>query len=194
MTKHLDLGCGTAPRNPYKCEELYGIDIRDGLSAPGVTQILSANLVLEPIPFPDSFFDSVSAYDFLEHIPRVAIDHSKNQSHLPFIELMNEISRVLKPGGKFYAVFPTYPHQLAFTDPTHVNILTTKSHRYFTGDEPMANMYGFKGSFEFIRQMKIHPRGDYHPANPSLKLKIKMLIDLIMNRKSHLAWEFFSTK
>ena len=194
MTKHLDLGCGTAPRNPYKCEELYGIDIRDGLSAAGVTQILSANLVLEPIPFPDSFFDSISAYDFLEHIPRVAIDHSNHQSHLPFIELMNEISRVLKPGGKFYAVFPAYPHQLAFADPTHVNILTTKSHRYFTGNEPMANMYGFKGSFGVIRQTKIHPRGDYHPANPSLKLKLKMFTDSIMNRKSHLAWEFISTK
>ena len=194
MTKHLDLGCGTAPRNPYECEDLYGIDIRDGLSAPGVTQILSANLVLESIPFPESFFDSVSAYDFLEHIPRVVIDHTSQKSHLPFIELMNEVSRVLKPGGKFYAVFPAYPHQLAFTDPTHVNILTIKSHRYFTGTAPMANMYGFKGSFSLNRQKTIHPRGDYHPSNPTFKLRIKMLFDSIMNRKSHIVWEFISTK
>ena len=26
-TKHLDLGCGSNPRNPFACDELYGIDI-----------------------------------------------------------------------------------------------------------------------------------------------------------------------
>jgi SAM-dependent methyltransferase len=194
ISRHLDLGCGTTPRNPYQCDELYGIDIRDGLSAAGAVQILPANLVLEPIPFPDSYFDSISAYDFLEHIPRISIDHNSNKSHLPFVELMNEISRVLKPGGKFYAVFPAYPHQLSFTDPTHVNILTDKSYRYFTGKQPIASMYGFRGSFELIRQKRIHPRGDFHPNSPLFKLKIKMLFDGLMKRRSHLIWEFSSAK
>jgi hypothetical protein len=26
-TRHLDLGCGPVPRNPYKQDELFGVDI-----------------------------------------------------------------------------------------------------------------------------------------------------------------------
>jgi SAM-dependent methyltransferase len=189
MRQHLDLGCGTAPRNPYGCDALYGIDIRDGLTAPGVTAIVAANLSMDPIPFPEQHFDSVSAYDFLEHVPRVALDHVNRTSRLPFIELMNEVWRVLKPGGRFYAVFPAYPHPLAFCDPTHVNVLTSRSHRYFAGPDPMAAMYGFQGRFELLRQHRIHPRGDYHPPTRSPRLALKTLADHLTGRRSHLVWE-----
>lgn len=188
--KHLDLGCGTRPRNPYGCNELYGLDIRSGLSAPGVQAIAAANLSRDPIPFATHSFDSVSAYDFLEHVPRVSQDGPDGATRFPFIELMNEVWRVLKPGGVFYAVFPAYPHALAFCDPTHVNILTDQSHRYFTGPTPMAAMYGFEGRFEAIRQHRIHPRGDHHPADPSVKLRLKGAVDRLMGRKSHLVWEW----
>jgi hypothetical protein len=66
------LGCGSKPRNPYNCAELYGVDIREDLSASGVVRIMAANLSLQPIPFADNYFDSLSAYDFLEHVPRAA--------------------------------------------------------------------------------------------------------------------------
>jgi SAM-dependent methyltransferase len=186
---HLDLGCGTVPRNPYQCAQLFGIDIRCGLSAPGVVEIVAANLSLEPIPFPDQRFDSVSAYDFLEHVPRVSLDQARGGTQFPFVQLMNEVWRVLKPGGLFYAVFPAYPHALAFCDPTHVNVLTDKSHRYFTGDEPMAAMYGFGGRFTLLRQARIHPRGNLHPESPGVQLRAKMLADRLMGRRSHLVWE-----
>jgi SAM-dependent methyltransferase len=188
--RHLDLGCGTRPRNPYGCEALYGVDIRDGLTAPGVQAIVAANLAVQPIPFPDNHFDSLSAYDFLEHIPRVTVDHSSKLTFFPFVNLMNEVWRVLKPDGKFYAVFPAFPHGLAFSDPTHVNIMTSKSHRYFTGLAPLGTMYGFKGRFELLRQNRLHPRGDLHPHKPGLKLTLKSGADLLMRRKSHLLWEF----
>jgi len=72
MKKHLDLGCGLKPRNPYFAESTFGCDIRDIDS--DVEKIgfdyKKVNLVMEPIPYPDNFFDSVSAYDFLEHVPR----------------------------------------------------------------------------------------------------------------------------
>lgn len=187
--RHLDLGCGTKPRNPYGCSELYGVDIRDGLSAPGVVRIVAANLCTAPIPFADGYFDSVSAYDFLEHIPRVTLGGIEGGSRFPFIDLMNEAWRVLKPGGLFYAVFPAYPHALAFADPTHVNPLTDKSHRYFTGLEPMGTMYGFRGRFTMLRQQRIHPRGDFHPFRPSFRLQVKSLVDGLMDRRSHLIWE-----
>ncbi|MGH6625860.1 MAG: class I SAM-dependent methyltransferase [Burkholderiaceae bacterium] len=194
MRRHLDLGCGTQPRNPFACEQVFGIDIRSGLIAPGVVEIVPANLSLQPIPFPDNHFDSLSAYDFLEHVPRVTLDGHQGHCRFPFIELMNEVWRVLKPGGIFYAVFPAFPHSLAFCDPTHVNILTSKSHRYFTGPEPMAQMYGFEGRFDLLRQQRIHPRAAYHPQVPSIQLRAKMLVDRLMGRRSHLIWELRAVK
>jgi SAM-dependent methyltransferase len=194
ITKHLDLGCGTKPRNPYRQQELYGLDIRADLSEPGVKEIRAANLCIEPIPFESNSFNSLSAYDFLEHIPRVAIDFLNQKTHFPVIDLMNEVWRVLKNNGVFYAVAPAYPHSLAFADPTHVNIMTPKTHYYFTGDKPIGQMYGFIGKFELVRQALIHPRGDYQPSNPPLTLGVKMLADSVMGRRSHLMWEFKAVK
>ena len=50
-------------------------------------------VVLTGMPFPDQFFDFVTAHDFLEHIPRLIYSPARR---LPFVELMNEIWRVLK--------------------------------------------------------------------------------------------------
>jgi hypothetical protein len=58
---------------------------------------------------------------------------------------------VLVPGGRFYALTPAWPHPDAFTDPTHVNIITDRTHTYFCGDKPMARMYGFTGRFRVLR-------------------------------------------
>ncbi|MDP3612241.1 MAG: methyltransferase domain-containing protein, partial [Rubrivivax sp.] len=114
MTRHLDLGCGPVPRNPYRREELFGVDL--SVSTDG-GPIRRANLVMQPIPFADHSFNSVSAYDFLEHVPRVMPTADGRGTRFPFIELMNEIWRVLKPGGLLYAVTPVYPHPAVFQDP-----------------------------------------------------------------------------
>ena len=105
--------------------------------------------MLEPIPFADAYFDSVPAFDFIEHIPRQAV--VGDRVTLPFINLMDEIWRVLKPGGLLYAFTPAYPAPEAFQDPTHVNIITAKTHEYFCGREAYGRNYGFKGDFEATR-------------------------------------------
>jgi SAM-dependent methyltransferase len=194
MRRHLDLGCGTKPRNPYGCEELYGIDIRDGLSAPGVKAILSANLSLDPIPFPDNHFDSVSAYDFLEHVPRVALDYHSRTSRLPFVDLMNEIWRVLKPEGRFYAITPIFSHEKMWRDPTHVNPITPKSHRYFARPELGARMYGFRGDFELIRQTRCYFRGDYEPQHPAIPHRLVRGLEQLFGKAAHLVWEMQAVK
>lgn len=119
---HLDLGCGTLPRNPYGRSALFGVDIRR-LESTSTAQFhfAAANLALEPIPFADSRFMSVSAFDFLEHIPRVLNGTEPNALVFPFVRLMSEVWRVLVPGGLFYALTPCSPGTEAFTDPTHVN-------------------------------------------------------------------------
>ena len=156
--RHLDLGCGMIPRNPYGRTALYGVDIRR-LEATSTSQFefAAANLSFDPIPFADSQFASVSAFDFLEHIPRVLNGPEPGTTVFPFVRLMNEVWRVLSPGGLFYAVTPCYPGREAFTDPTHVNIITERTHLYFCGADPPGRMYGFDGHFLARRALWVIP-------------------------------------
>lgn len=146
MTKSLDLGCGAFPKNLFQADEVFGIDVREDLEK----NILTADLVLEPIPFSDGQFDFVTAHDFIEHIPRLIYAPDRRY---PFIELMNEIYRVLKVGGLFLSFTPCYPKAEAFRDPTHVNIITEETFpAYFDVKVNWGRMYGFKGGFEVTSQ------------------------------------------
>jgi SAM-dependent methyltransferase len=194
MRTHLDLGCGLSPKNPFECEDLYGIDIRANDAKKSNATIVTANLGLEPIPFPDGYFNSVSAYDFFEHIPRVALDFAAKSSRFPFIDLMNEIWRVLKPNGVLYAVTPAFPSEKVFRDPTHVNIITKKTHRYFTGPDPLARMYGFNGNFNLLRQAWVHPRDLYKSKNSNLAELLRDMGERLTGEQSHLIWEFEAKK
>lgn len=61
---------------------------------------------------------------------------------------MNEVHRALKPGGIFLSRTPFYPISSAFTDPTHVNVITANTFpMYFDDKHTWAKMYGFKGRF-----------------------------------------------
>jgi SAM-dependent methyltransferase len=148
--QHLDLGCGSVPRNPYGRARLCGCDLRP---MPGFEghEFRAANLSLDPIPWPDHQFTSVSAFDFFEHVPRVLASPDGRSTWFPFIRLMNEVWRVLAPGGRLYALTPAYPRPEAFGDPTHVNIITEQTHTYFCGADTLGRMYGFDGEFRVLR-------------------------------------------
>lgn len=146
MSKTLDLGCGLRPKNPFDANDVFGIDVRDDIPA----NIRSADLALEAIPFDDNFFDYLTAHDFLEHIPRVVYSPLRRNS---FVELMNEIYRVLKIDGLFLSSTPAYPYGPAFRDPTHVNIITEETFPlYFDDVNRWASAYGFKGAFKITFQ------------------------------------------
>lgn len=194
-TRHLDLGCGTRPRNPYRRDELHGVDV-DPAQGTGCEEIRRANLALEAIPYADDHFDSVSAYDFLEHVPRILPVQGMQETRFPFVELMNEIWRVLVPGGHFYAVTPAYPHPAAFQDPTHVNILTRDSHAYFTRPALLARMYGYVGDFSVIRVQPIKGgEFDYEPtAAPGFMRRYRLRRRERRGENSHLLWELEAHK
>jgi SAM-dependent methyltransferase len=149
MTRTLDLGSGRTPKNPFNADEVYGIDIRDDIDQ----KIYRADLVTEPIPFEDNFFDFVTAHDFIEHVPRIL--YRPHRTH-PFVDLMSEIFRVLKPGedsGKFLSFTPAFPQSAAWRDPTHVNIITEETFPlYFDDKNRWATQYGFKGAFKILQQ------------------------------------------
>src|SRR5688500_12502010 len=123
--KLLDLGCGIQPR-PETGYESYGID--KFVSGDNISNV---DLSISPIQFEDNYFDKVVTYDFLDHIPTIAYlsnfflgaDVTAINAH---IRLMNEIYRVLKPNGTFFAQHPDASRNIdvAMANPTHVSIWT----------------------------------------------------------------------
>lgn len=147
----LDLGCGKTPRNPFGAIRSQGID----LVAHESEDIIACDLSTSGIPFAANSFDAITAFDFIEHIPRVAV--TDRGTRFPFIDLMSEIFRVLKPEGFFFSSTPAYPCKEAFQDPTHINIITEDTFPLYFCNETWARIYGFQGSFLFIAQEWCRP-------------------------------------
>lgn len=185
---HLDLGCGTAPRNPYGRAKLHGVDVR--ALTPAGWEFTRADLFLEPLPFPDGAFASVSAFDFFEHVPRVLTGADGRSTRFPFVELMSEIWRVLAPGGRLYAVTPAFPSDLAFIDPTHVNVITARTHEYFTGERPLGQAYGFTGRFSVVRAEWVVPKDAEVAAPRTLRQSLRLFHRRVTGQLTHFLWEF----
>ena len=152
---HLDIGCGNKPRNPFGAKTLIGADIieRETLRLPRQVQYLKLGIEGH-LPLENESIDSISGYDFIEHLSRGPTIESNM-----FIRFMNEAFRVLKPDGKLLLVTPAFPSPAAFQDPTHINFITTKTIEYFIGPKPTAATfgYGFEGSFQEIGQEWVGP-------------------------------------
>jgi SAM-dependent methyltransferase len=151
LSQSLDLGCGGIPRNPFQAATSYGVDINSYDKA----NVIACDLSNSAIPLEAATFDYITAFDFIEHIPRVAL--MDGQTKLPFINLMNDIHRVLKPGGLFFSQTPAYPCKEAFQDPTHVNIITEDTFPLYFCNDSWARAYGFKGSFKCVAQEWCRP-------------------------------------
>lgn len=137
----LDLGCG------FRKAGNIGID--------ATPQNTDADLIcllgFESLPFTDSAIDEVICRDFLEHLPKAVYLESKGRLHYPLMQLMDEVWRVLKPGGVFRSWTPMYPHPEVFQDPTHLSVWTIKSMDYFCGDYAVARrIYGIQACFEKV--------------------------------------------
>lgn len=195
-TKHLDIGCGGYPRNPYFQDEIFGLDQSNVISDP---RISTCQLGLDSFPFASDYFDSVSAYDFLEHIPRQAIDYTSRKINFPFVYLMQEVWRVLKPEGKFFALTPVYPGREVFQDPTHVNFITENTHSYFcgpAGTQLYCSHYGFTGRFEALNVRHVFPEEITGQGRSSWKFRWKKFRRVHLQRKppTHLFWELVAKK
>lgn len=150
----LDIGCG-ANKHPG----FVGMDVRPG---PGVDVV--QNLEQFPWPLPDESVSFAVASHVLEHIKPTLPDaklvalidllekkkilskkdikaHIGEYDHFgTFIRFMDEVWRILKPGGQFAFVVPYAGSQGYWQDPTHVNPINEITLAYF---DPMdrSNFY-----------------------------------------------------
>ena len=111
----LDIGGGNNPNPGF-----INIDI---LPLPNVDIVW--DLEETPWPLPDECVLTATASHVLEHI---------NPHKGVFINVMNEIWRVLKPNGQFAFVVPHASSHGYQQDPTHCNMLNETTMHYFDPD------------------------------------------------------------
>lgn len=150
----LDLGCGGNLRGPDGWER-WGLD----LVARADPRVAVADLTFDALPFPDSHFDRVYAYDFLEHLPMRAYAFDQNgrgRTINTMINVFNEVFRVLRSGGVFETFTPHMPHwPEVFRDPTHVSVWTEQTWEYLVESgsmTPLTRQYGLTARFRLIRK------------------------------------------
>ena len=143
QTLRLNLGC---------CDRVIpgfvGVDI-----APPADVI--ADLTL-PWPWPDSSVDEVRAHDVFEHLP--------NRIHT-----MNELWRVLKPGGQATIEVPSAVKGAGFAqDPTHVSQWCMNTFQYFRHQSfahgRLARAYGIKAAFRVLSLTERQYQDEFEPV------------------------------
>ena len=117
--KILDIGCG---RN-----KLPGSIGLDHIALPEVDVVCDLN---ERLPFNDGEFEVIYSNQVLEHVPNM-------------ISLIEEVHRILVPGGLMVAHVPYFRSSWAAIDPTHVRNFTLGSLDYFVKGMPAYEDYRF---------------------------------------------------
>jgi SAM-dependent methyltransferase len=107
----LDVGCGV-----NKFPGSIGID-RNAASRADVL----CDLDRFPYPFRDGAFERIRAVHVVEHLADV-------------VAAMEELHRLLAPGGRLFIVTPHFTDFSSYCDPTHRRHLSSFSFRYFGED------------------------------------------------------------
>jgi len=100
------------------------------------------DLGVDPWMFEDSSVEEVRAYDVLEHLAdRIAT--------------MNNLHRILRPGGRADIIVPSATHGAGFAqDPTHKSAWSLNSFQYYEhgsfAQKRLAQHYGITASFRIV--------------------------------------------
>ena len=116
------------------------------------------------LPFADASIGCIRAYDFLEHIPHCrdsACRHGAHGEPLCTVGMMNEIYRVLVPGGWLISRTPSTDGRGAFQDPTHCSFWNLNSFWYYTRREQAQYVAGITCRFQATRLWQAFP-SDWH--------------------------------
>ena len=115
----------------------------------------------EPWPWGEGSVAEVRAWDVVEHLP-------------DRIRTMNELWRVLRPGGTAELAVPTTDGPGAFQDPTHASFWNRRSFLYFEAGNPyrerFAAHYGIAAKFRVLAE-----RTEPTPDGPRLTITLQAL-------------------
>lgn len=134
-----------------------------------------------PWPWGDSSVEEVLALDVCEHIGngyRLAHDKNMYAFLLPVngrIHFMNELHRVLVPGGRATIETPNAAKGVGFTqDPTHVSPYCLSTFKYFEhgafAHQRLSKAYGITAAFKVLSLSESQSNGE-NPAEQVFKIK-----------------------
>lgn len=133
--KILHIGCGKNKRLGAVGVDLRAFDDVDVVH----------NLDSFPYPFSECQFDRVVAEHVLEHLDDL-------------VAVVEEIYRILKPGGRLEITCPHFSSADTFTDITHKHFISSRSLDYFVpGSDLYKYEYSNKAKFKII-QKELGPR------------------------------------
>ena len=116
----LDLGCGNKKR-----PGTVGVDFNDRTAADVIH-----DLNVFPYPFEDASVDHVYLDNALEHLDDV-------------LRVMEEVYRIVKPGGTVKVIVPYFRSLWAFIDPTHRHFFTVSSFAFYDPDHVICQRYDY---------------------------------------------------
>jgi SAM-dependent methyltransferase len=99
------------------------------------------DLNVRPLPFEDDTFDSIRAFEVLEHLGRQG-------DYRAFFDEWSEWWRILKPGGVIIGTSPHWSSPWAWMDPGHTRAMGPQ-------------MLGFLVQTEYDRQVGVTAMSDY---------------------------------
>ncbi|MFI2458192.1 glycosyltransferase [Streptomyces sp. NPDC019539] len=105
----------------------------------------------DPLDLPDNSVGLMRAVDFLEHVPAK-------------VPLINELYRVLAPGGMLLTMTPSSDGRGAYQDPTHVAFYNENSFWYYTDNQYRTFVPEIEARFQSSRLVTYFPT-DWHSKN-----------------------------
>ncbi|KUJ36356.1 glycosyltransferase [Streptomyces sp. MI02-2A] len=103
------------------------------------------------LDLPDASVGLIRAVDFLEHVPAK-------------VPLINELYRLLAPGGMLLTMTPSSDGRGAYQDPTHVAFYNENSFWYYTDNQYRAFVPEIEARFQSSRLVTYFPT-EWHSAN-----------------------------
>ena len=168
----LNLACGQS-----KIEGYFGIDIKPG-------DTVDATMDLEQFPWDieSESAEEIICSHYVEHTPTDTLakrllkliaennDYEHLQQKVAEIDLnapsdglilfMDEVYRILKPGGRIKVIAPYYNSMRCWQDPTHKRAISEATFLYFNKQWRETNKldhYGIQSDFDFVYGYDITP-------------------------------------
>lgn len=133
----LSLGAGSEIETG---EEWINLDMLD---LPGIEVVW--NLVMLPLPWDDNTFEYIKAKDVIEHLP----SHTPDRYEPMIVAFIEDMYRILKPGGVLFIQTPSWKADFLYTDPTHVRGFTKETMDFFDPTTDFGKSGGFISKAKF---------------------------------------------